>query len=84
MPRYEYGCKCGQRITGTFAMRDVLAVVGCSGCGSEARRLFTVPQLKTSTLCLEANTRGLAELDSTRRTDEQAYTRNWNRRIPRL
>jgi putative FmdB family regulatory protein len=84
MPRYEYGCACGEGIVRSFAMREVVAVVRCDRCGGEARRMFTAPQLKPASLYSEANKRGFTELDSTRRTDEAAYARNWNRRLPGL
>jgi len=84
MPRYEYACTCGQAIVRSFAMREVLAVVTCDRCRGEARRVFTAPQLKTVSLCSEANKRGLVELDATRRRDEAIYTRNWDRRLPAL
>lgn len=84
MPRYEFVCECGQGIVESFAMQEVPAVVGCAGCGGKAKRIFAVPQVKTAMLCSEANKRGLAEMDATRRTDERAYTRNWDRRLPGL
>jgi hypothetical protein len=46
--------------------------------------MFTAPQLKTSSLFSEANQRGLAELDATRRVDETAYAQRWNRPLPDL
>lgn len=84
MPRYEYVCACGERIVRRFAMREVAAVVSCGRCRGEARRVFSAPQLKTASLYSEANRRGLAELDATRRTDEAVYARNWNRRLQSL
>lgn len=63
-------------------MRDVAAVAPCEVCRGEAQRLFSVPQVKAASLYSEANKRGLAELDRTRRTDEWVYARNWSRRLP--
>ncbi len=84
MPRYDYMCACGGAVVRVFAMREVPAVVACGGCGGEAGRVFGVPQVKSSSLLSEANKRGLAELDSTRRADETRYARNWDRPLPRL
>ncbi len=84
MPRYEYRCACGAKSVRFFAMREVCAAVRCGTCDGEARRMFTAPQLKTSSLFSEANQRGLAELDATRRVDETAYAQRWNRPLPDL
>ncbi len=84
MPRYEYRCACGRTVFRVFAMCAFPAVVPCAACGGEAKRLFAVPQLRAATLSSEANQRGLAELDATRRTDEAVYARNWERRLPVL
>jgi hypothetical protein len=84
MPRYEFGCACGKAILQAFAMREVPAGVPCGVCGGEARRVFTAPQVNRGTLSSEANKRGLAELDASRRTDERVYARNWNCRLPNL
>ena len=84
MPRYEYQCVCGRAVVRVFAMREFPGMVPCAGCGGEAKRIFAAPQLKRATLFSEANKRGLAELDSTRRTDEAAYARNWDRPLPIL
>ena len=84
MPRYEYGCICGRTVVRAFAMREFPAAVPCGGCGGEAGRVFAVPQLRMSALCSEANKRGLTELDSTRRTDDLVYKRNWDQRLPSL
>lgn len=84
MPRYGYVCACGEPMVRTFAMREVPATAMCARCGKEASRVFAVPQIRVSSLCSEANTRGLAELDSTRWMDERAYARNWNRRLQPL
>ena len=84
MPRYEYRCACGRAILRVFAMREVPAIIRCEECGGEARRVFTAPQVKTTALYSEANKRGLAELNATRRTDERVYARNWDRRLPKL
>lgn len=84
MPRYEYRCACGEAVIRVFAMREVAAIVPCEECGGEAMRVFAVPQVKTAALHSEANKRGLAELDVSRRTDDLAYARNWDRRLPKL
>ena len=84
MPRYRFGCACGKAILQAFAMREVPTGVPCEGCGGEARRVFTAPQVHSGTLSSEANKRGLAELDASRRTDERVYARNWDRRLPKL
>ena len=84
MPRYEYVCACGERTIGAFAMRDVPAAVICVGCGGEGRRVFSVPQVKPAALYSDANKRGLAELDASRRLDERVYARSWGRRLQRL
>lgn len=84
MPRYEYVCECGERMIGAFAMRDVPEAVKCDGCSGEAQRIFSVPQVKHAALYSDANKRGLAELDASRRLDERVYDRNWGRRLQRL
>lgn len=83
MPSYVFLCaECGE-VARRFPMRAVPPAVDC-GCGGQAERVFSAPQVSVSSLYSEANKRGLAEVDATRRADEAIYARNWNRRLQSL
>lgn len=84
MPRYAYECACGHTTLKVWPMTFIPKIGVCSACAGVAKRVFSAPQIAVSSQLSEANTRGLAEMDATRKADEKVYDRNWSRRLQSL